>query len=416
MLARSGPAAGVLAGVFLADQGDRKDFITFDMGGTSCDVALIRNGEPEMTDSIDVDWNIPARTLSIDVQSVGAGGGSIAWIDPGGALMVGPHSSGSKPGPACYGAGGTDPTVTDANLCLGLIAQNLLGGRMALSKDAATTALEKVGSELGQSVIDVSKAIFRIVNMNMAFAIRQITVEKGIDPRDFDLVSFGGAGGQHAVPTAVELGIGRVLFAPQASTFSALGLLTADLTISHAQALFGRFEEVDLGKLRTMMERVGEMSLRNLECEVEGASEPELNALLDLRYAGQVHHVSVPFDPDADDHDSVFRRFEDAHETLFGTRLGDPAELVNVRVVARRRLPGVSVQNGHHADGEESLPPRWVELEGAEVPVVGREAFAGGRRIEGPVLIDEVDSTHYVPSGWTVALGQGESIIAERAA
>ncbi|HKP17917.1 MAG TPA: hydantoinase/oxoprolinase family protein [Gaiellaceae bacterium] len=416
MLARSGPAAGVLAGVFLADQGERKDFITFDMGGTSCDVALIRDGAPEMTDSIDVDWNIPARTLSIDVQSVGAGGGSIAWIDPGGALMVGPQSSGSKPGPACYGAGGTEPTVTDANLCLGLIAENLLGGRMALSRAAAEEVLERLGAQLGQTAVDVSRAIFRIVNMNMALAIRQITVEKGIDPRDFDLVSFGGAGGQHAAPVAAELGIQRVLFAPQASTFSALGLLTADLTISHAQALFGRFEEIDLETLRTMMRTVGETSVRNLECDVEGASDARLSALLDLRYAGQVHHVSVPFDPDADDHAAVFERFEDAHETLYGTRLGDPAELVNVRMIARRHLPGITVENGSHANGGEPAAPRWVELERAEVPVVGREAFEAGKSMDGPVLIDEVDSTHYVPSGWAVSLGQGGAILAEHAA
>jgi N-methylhydantoinase A len=304
--------------------------------------------------------------------------------------------------------------VTDANLCLGLIAETLLGGRMELDRRAAEEVLDKLGAELGQSAVDVSRAIFRIVNMNMALAIRQITVEKGIDPRDFDLVSFGGAGGQHAIAVAGELGIGRVLFAPQASTFSALGLLTADLTISHAQALFGRFEEIEIATLENMIRAVGETSVRNLECNVEGASDARLSALLDLRYAGQVHHVSVPFDAQTDDHESVFQRFEDAHETLYGTRLGDPVELVNVRVIARRHLPGINVVNGAHAAEAGAAAPRWVELEGAKVAVVGREAFAGGRSMDGPVLIDEIDSTHYVPSGWTVSLGQGGSILAER--
>lgn len=418
LLARSGPAAGVLAGVFLAKQGERRNFITFDVGGTSSDVALIRDGEPEMRNSISVDWNIPARTLSIDVQSVGAGGGSIAWIDPGGALMVGPQSAGSNPGPACYGAGGTQPTVTDANLVLGIISSSLLGGRMETSREAAVAAVSSVGDELNLDAIETARAIYRVVNTNMALAIRQLTVEKGIDPRDFDLVAFGGAGGQHAVEVAAELGIRRVLFAPQASTFSALGLLAADLTISHAKTLLGPMAQLDLTTLKEMITDVGETGKRDLECDVKGASQPHVTALLDLRYTGQAHHISVPFDLSGDDHESLFERFESMHEMLYGTRLGDPLELVNVRVIARRSLPdillsGAGQSNGAGPSGDRT---RWVELERADVRVVDRAIFSDGSRLEGPLVVDEVDTTHYIPAGWAAAVGQGESLVAERVA
>jgi N-methylhydantoinase A len=416
LLASSGPAAGVLAGVYLARNGTARDLITFDMGGTSCDVSLIRDGNPSMTDALEVEWNMPARALSVDVNSVGAGGGSIAWVDAGGALMVGPRSAGSQPGPSCYGFGGEEATVTDANLVLGLIPGELLGGRLRLSTEAATAAVAEVGGPLGLDAIETAAAIYRIVNATMAAAIRQLTVERGIDPRDFHLVSFGGAGGQHAVPVANELGIASVVFAPQASTFSAMGMLTADLRIAGAQTAFGPFGEHSLPNVHDIVDQLGRRAEVELDCNLDGASQPEVAGLLDLRYVGQSHYVSVPFAPQ-DTAEDIVQRFEDEHELLFGTRLGDPTELVNVRAVVSRRLPPIELRSANGADAHsDGLPraERFVALENQAVPIVPRESIGAGDLITGPVLIEEVDSTHYVPSDWLARIGSNGAIVAER--
>jgi N-methylhydantoinase A len=415
MLAASGPAAGVLAGVYLAKQETMPNLITFDMGGTSTDVALIRDAEPTMRDAVEIDWNMPARTLSIDVKSVGAGGGSIAWVDPGNALMVGPQSAGAKPGPVCYGFGGVEPAVTDANLILGLIREELNDGRLKLDTAGARAALERLGANWGMGAVETARSIYRVVNTNMVFAIRQITVERGIDPRDFHLASFGGAGGQHAVAVANELGMRSVIFAPQASTFSALGLLTADLTISQAQTLFGPWDQIDLSHLDKILDSLAAQSQRHLECDVEGASDAVVSALLDLRYIGQSHYVSVPYSPAKDDHASIFNRFEDAHEVLFGTRMGDAVELVNVRAVVRRELPGLKVKyNGHRNQAAVPSGRRWSELDQAEIAIVDRESISAAANVIGPAIVEEVDSSHYIPLGWTGRLGKAGSIIVER--
>jgi N-methylhydantoinase A len=416
LLSMSGPAAGVLAGVHLAGEEQLPDLITFDMGGTSTDVSLIRGGRPEMRDSIDVDWNIPARALSVDVKSVGAGGGSIAHVDLGGVLVVGPQSAGSRPGPACYGFGGNEPTVTDANLVLGLIDEELLGGRLALDRLAATEALTKLGERLGMSMIQAARAVYRVVNTNMALAIRQITVEKGIDPRGFTLVSFGGAGGQHAIPVADELGMSTVIFAPQASTFSAMGLLTADLTMSQAQTLYGDFESVPLEDISGLVKSLGEASATHLECNIEGVSQAELSATLDLRYVGQSHHVSVPYRPGRDTHADVVDRFEDIHEVLFGTRLGDAVELVNVRAVASRSLPAMQRLVDTDPLGNDARPhtSRWLEFEGREVPIVARETLGTANVLDGPAMVMEVDSSHVIPTGWQATIGRSGGVIVHR--
>jgi N-methylhydantoinase A len=402
--------------VYLARNGGARDLITFDMGGTSCDVSLIRDGNPSMTDALEVEWNMPARTLSVDVNSVGAGGGSIAWVDSGGALMVGPRSAGSRPGPACYGFGGEEATVTDANLVLGLIPGELLGGRLRLSTDAATAAVAAVGEPIGLGAVETAAAIYRIVNATMAAAIRQLTVERGIDPRDFHLVSFGGAGGQHAVPVANELGITSVVFAPQASTFSAMGMLTADLRMAGAQTAFGPFGEHSLPRVREIVDQLGRRAEVELDCNLEGASEPEITGLLDLRYVGQSHYVSVPFAV-KDTAEDIVDRFEDEHELLFGTRLGDPTELVNVRAVVSRRLPAIELRSANGAESREngeSRAERFVALENQAVPIVPRESIRAGDLVDGPALIEEVDSTHYVPSGWTARVGSSGAIVATR--
>jgi len=231
----SGPAAGVLAGRFLASTLGVPNLCTIDMGGTSLDVCLIRDGEPDSRDTIEVEWGIPARTQSIDIHSIGAGGGSIVWFDAGGALRVGPESAGSDPGPACYGRGGVRPTVTDANLILGILnPAGLLGGKLRLDRTQADAALLPIADKFGVSVEKAAAGIYRIVTANLAEAIRDVTVKRGTDPRDFVLVAFGGAGGQHAAAVAREMEMKGAIFPRNASTFSAFGLLTADLKNSVA--------------------------------------------------------------------------------------------------------------------------------------------------------------------------------------
>lgn len=415
LLALSGPAAGVLGGVYLAREADVGDVITFDMGGTSCDVAMISGGRLELRDGFELEWNIPARTLAVDLHTVGAGGGSIAWVDAAGALSVGPRSAGANPGPACYGNSGNDATVTDANLHLGLVPDELLGGRLRLSPAAASATLTALGKRLGFDATQTALAIYRIVTATMAAAIRRITVEKGIDPRDFSLLSFGGAGGQHAIAVAEELGIGSVIFAPQASTFSAMGMLTADLQIARSQSAFGPLDEVSRQRVDEVVDSLSERAESELAGEVEGAGKPVREPFLDMRYVGQSFNVTIPFDPASDTVNDLVTRFEDAHERLFGTRLGDPTEIVNVHVVLRRTLPEVNINLQPQRDSDvKPTGRRRVGLEDEPVSVWHRDAILRAGTIAGPLLIEESDSTHFVPTGWSVRGAWAESLIAER--
>ena len=249
----SGPTAGVLAGKFIGAKVGLGEIITADVGGTSFDVAVIRNGEPDVKDEVEVAWAVPARVQSVDVNSIGAGGGSIAWIDEGGALRVGPQSAGAAPGPACYDRGGTEPTVTDANLVLGILSTgNFLGGRLKLSEQNARNAIQPIADRFSISVEEAALGIYRIVNASMAQLISEATVKKGIDPRDFTLVPFGGAGCQHAVEVAREAGIPSILVPPHPSTFSAFGLLTADLKNTASQTVMLPLESRAIRGLRSV--------------------------------------------------------------------------------------------------------------------------------------------------------------------
>ena len=279
-LAFSGPAAGIRAATWVCERAGISDIVTVDMGGTSFDVCLVQDGVPETTGELEVEWEIPIRARALNINSIGAGGGSIAWIDAGGALRVGPHSARADPGPACYNRGGTEPTVTDANMVLGLLnPAGFFGSRLALDADKSTRALQPLAGHFDQSVSEVAKGIYSIVNANMAQAIREITIERGIDPRDFTVVSFGGAGGQHAIEVAREAGSRRVAFPALPGTFSALGLLTADMRYSRSRSMVARLLDIPMGRLSEELAKLKQQGISMLASEQDMADGSLSNAV-----------------------------------------------------------------------------------------------------------------------------------------
>ena len=415
-LAFSGPAAGVLAATWIAERTGISNIVTIDMGGTSFDVCLVQDGVPATTGELMVEWEIPIRTRAININSIGAGGGSIAWLDAGGALRVGPRSARADPGPACYNRGGTEPTVTDANMVLGLLnPANFVGSKLILDADKSTEALRSLAAHFDQSVAEVAKGIYSIVNANMAQAIREITIEKGIDPRDFTIVSFGGAGGQHAIEVAREVGSTRVIFPVLPGTFSALGLLAANMKYARSKSLVARLSELSMDRLSdelATLEREGR-ALLSSDREFTDAIVVEYSA--DLRYVQQSHEISVELDPDELTHDRIYTAFEDTHERLYGTRLGDPLEIINlhVTVVGRVQRPTLS----EATLGSKALPEpvRRAEVAFFDQPIAvfAREDLRAGMSITDVCLIEEADSVLYIPDDCSGQVDRYGNIIVE---
>lgn len=411
-LVSSGPAGGVLAAAFLGRELGMRDLVTFDIGGTSSDVCVVEDGEIQQRDEIEIEWGVPLRVRSIDVTWVGAGGGSIGWVDPGGTLAVGPRSAGAHPGPACYGHGGSEPTVTDANLVLGLLdPDRFLGGRIRLDSSAAERAVDSLAKDFEVSREEVALGIRRIAIANMAQAVHSITVQQGVDPRGFTLVAFGGAGGQHAIDVAVELEISRVLFPPLASTFSAFGLLCADAQVTERQA-FLRDVDDEVGRdgerlFRELTERARE------SLGLSGEVEVVASRFAHVRYAGQSHELVVPIDRQG--WSALPARFEDAHERRFGTRLGDPVEVMALGVTLASPRPAPSFPDCPPSMSEpEELGS--VEVYGIDEPVsvIDRTALGRGDVVVGPVILTEEDSTIVVGPGWRGEVGRLGEILCQR--
>jgi N-methylhydantoinase A len=350
----SGPAAGVIGAADLAERSGTRRALTFDMGGTSCDVAMIEDGEPGRA----AGGVIAGRPLSLemlDVQTVSAGGGSIAWADTGGALRVGPHSAGARPGPAAYGMGGERATVTDANLVLGrLPADLLLGGTIALRPDLARTAVGRLAAELGMGVEACAEGIVTVAVQEMVRALRLVSVERGIDPRGTTLIAFGGAGPLHACAVAAELGVTRVLVPGAAGMLAAMGLVVAGERRDYVRSVLARVEPgSDLaGRLGPLLERA--------ERELPGA---ERAASADCRYVGQSHSLTVAWDPD-----EPAAALADAFHAAHRRRYGDadplrPVEAVSLRLSARR--PGVRPDLRDEGEPPAATGPTALAMDGA---------------------------------------------------
>jgi len=421
----SGPAAGVLAGSHIGNACGRDSLITFDMGGTSADIGIVtRHGITEATARDTFIAGYPVLIPMIDVQTVGAGGGSVAYVDPGGAFRVGPRSAGARPGPACYGLGGTEPTVTDANFVLGrLRADHFLGGAMSVQPELGRKAIEKLSGDLGISALDAAAGVVTVVNHNMANAIRSRTIQKGHDPRQFTLVAFGGAGPLHAAEVARSLGVPEVIVPMYPGITSAMGLLTTDLKYDLIQNEFMLDGDADLARLNADFERLDGEALGQLRRDGVPRDSVVVRHAADCRYVGQGYELRVPFSDGRLTPDSM-RRFWDDFNRLHGEEYGhsfpgNPIELVNIRVVATGRLPKMPEvpppAGGSISESRIDVAPVHFDVGGLrafDAPFYERARVPVGSRLEGPAILLQTDSTAVVPPGATVeVLASGDLLI-----
>ena len=398
----SGPAGGVVGAAYAAAASGYEDLLTFDMGGTSTDVAPVIGGAAQTTtDSVVA--GVPLKLPMVDVHTVSAGGGSIAWADAGGALRVGPQSAGAEPGPAAYGAGGEEPTVTDANLFLGYLEDGAtLGGEVVLRRELAEQALERLGSELGLDALQTALGIVRVANAEMTRALRVISVERGLDPRDFALVAFGGAGGMHACALADELGMRTLVVPKAAGVLSALGLAISDVRRDYVEPLLG---ELEPDRLEGPFAELEERARADLD-------DPRLARAADLRYRGQSFELTV----DADEPDQLAARFHDAHEQRYGYRMEEEAvELVNVRVTATLAVEKPALEEAAaEGDGRAGRRRASFDEEWTEVDVFDRTEMGAGSEVSGPALVELPEATCVVAPGWSGRVDEAGSLILER--
>ncbi|GLV55342.1 N-methylhydantoinase A [Dictyobacter sp. S3.2.2.5] len=415
----SGPAAGVVGAVFAAQASGFEQSISFDIGGTSTDVALINGMASETTDGMVGGY--PIKLPMIDIHTVGAGGGSIAWFDTGGALRVGPRSAGASPGPAAYGRGGTEATVTDANVVLGrLVPEAFLGGTMSLDQRAARRAVEKIANRLDSSPQEAALGIIRVVNANMEAAIRVISVERGCDPRDFALVAFGGAGPLHACELAAALRIPRVLVPTVPGVLSALGTLVADTLKDYVRTVMVPSEEAEetVGSVLKDLEQQGH---RDLADEGIAPHNIRIERYLDLRYVGQSYELRIPYEQNVE---QAVRDFHAAHGQRFG--YNDPNErvqVVNVRLKARgvTSKPEQRRQQVVHDAQSEALSRRSVIFAGTkgeavayDAPVYARADLQSGTLFMGPAIVVQYDTTTVLPPGWHCYVDEVSNLILEQ--
>ena len=416
----SGPAAGVIAGAAIAANAGREEAVCLDMGGTSCELAVVHNGQPQLTTSFDLEWGMPIRFPSVDVISIGAGGGSIGWLDQAGKPRSGPHSAGADPGPACYGRGATDPTNTDAHLVLGRISNDqFLDGRMQLDTELAQNAVsETLARPLGLSVEGAAEGLLRIANTNMVSAIRLITVERGFDPRSFSLIAFGGAGPLHAVDIARDLGMPEVIVPAYPGVTSALGLLFVDPLDDFSWAYVKHQDEVDFEDLRAAFAMIAERVLENLERQGMKRDDLTLESSIDLRYIGQLHSITVPIDEvSADGFEQAVTRFHDEHMRQYRySHPENPVEISTLRIAARGDrakpdLSALSVAAATTSNGKRDREIHFGEVGWTSTPVLARSSLEAGIKLEGPCVVEELDTTVLIPPGVPAEVTQSGDIV-----
>jgi N-methylhydantoinase A len=399
----SGPAGGIAGSRHAARLLGRGDLITFDMGGTSTDIALLEGGEPHLTGDKAVGGSKVALP-SIDIHTLGAGGGSIARVDAGRILHVGPESAGAAPGPACYGRGGVAATVTDANLVLGLLdPAAFLGGRARLDPAAAHAAVERVAHRLGLGVVPTAEGIHRVVNTNMAEGIRLVSVRRGADPRRFTLLSFGGAAGLHITEVARMLEITRVVVPRVASVLSAWGMLATDLRYEFVRTHVGEAGEVGATRLRRLFGEMEAEGRRRLGGSFAG--QVDVRRSVDMRYGEQTFEIQVPLDgvdvDSANLMEQVVERFHRRHEELYTySAPGQDVVLVNARTAVVGRLPTLPAEQARHASAGAPPRSRRVYLERwLEVPVHDMDVLADGQEVKGPAIFESATTTVLVRTG-----------------
>jgi N-methylhydantoinase A len=380
-------------------------------------VCLIVDGEPLYSSDYEIEYGFPVSVPSVSTKTIGAGGGSIGWVDPGGFLQVGPQSAGAIPGPACYGQGGEEATLTDANLVLGrLNPEFFLGGRLRLEASLAQTALEALGGRLGQAAADVAASMVRIANENMANAIRIVTVEQGIDPREFALVAMGGAGPTHACEIADAIGIGRVIVPPSPGLASAFGALAAPVRVDAVRSVHLTDTRVTAGELSALYAELEQRAAADFEAQSGGRAEQEPRRSAALRYQGQNYEqeVSVPGGELTDGQlADVYERFAQLYQGFYGYRLdGIPIELVQLQVVLAGeapRLEGVKASpEGEEAAVAGSRDVWFPEAGFVPASILRRESLLRGAVLDGPLVVEEMDSTIVVPPHWSLTLADAD--------
>ncbi|MDX1622803.1 MAG: hydantoinase/oxoprolinase family protein [Gemmatimonadota bacterium] len=409
----SGPAAGVIGARLVARAAGLEEIVTLDMGGTSCDVAVVP-GEVERTIETELD-GVPLRVPMVDIQTVGAGGGSIARVDRAGALVVGPESAGADPGPACYGAGGEGATVTDAHLVLGrLDPERFLGGRRALDVEAARAAVGRVADGLGAGLEETAAAILAVARSHLERAVRRVTLERGHDPADFSLVAFGGAGGLQAAELADGLGVRRVLVPRAAGVLSALGCLAADTRLDFARTILEPASSWSLERLEEVFAELEESADAALEREGVEPEDRETRRSIEMRYRGQSFETTVPL-PLGEGRD-LERVFHERHERRYGyARPGSPTEIVTVRIAALGLSSPPSLPDHEWTEAEDPAD-RSIGLEDGE-SIEARawawDALPAGYESGEPALVLGEHATVVVPPGWWWRVGRRGDLVLE---
>ena len=415
----SGPVGGAMGDVELAGVSGRPNLIGIDMGGTSFDVSLVVDGNPDISTEASLE-GLPMLMSVVNIHTVGAGGGSVAWLEAGG-LRVGPRSAGATPGPACYGRGGTEPTVTDANLVLGRVDPDwFAGGQVSLDRDAATTALKTVGDKFGLDPIAMAEGICNVANSQMAQAIRTITISRGIEPRDFSLVAFGGAGPMHAVFLAQELGIPETIVPRFPGAFSAWGMLQTNIRKDFSEPYFYLGEDLDMLDMTTVLTAMRTEALGSLASEGVPTEDRRSSASADVRYQSQEFTLNVPLtsaeEPSSSDFLTTFAaRFAGMYQERYGhSNLGAPIEIVTLRTHAVGDLGHLDAPAFATAEGAEFKNEiRPVVFDGTERDsiVVRRDDLAAGHSFAGPAVIVEETATTVVPPGYDVIVDTYGSLV-----
>ena len=423
----SGPAAGAQAGAYLAAEDAKRGLVTLDMGGTSCDIAFIEGGAPlEVTEGM-VDRR-PLDVPALDLTTISAGGGSIAWIDRGGFLCVGPHSAGAVPGPASYGKGGEEPTVTDADIACGLLnPARFLGGAQTVNADAALVALEtRIGKPMGLTARQAAAGIRRIVDMRMADEVRVVAAKRGVDPHDFALLPFGGAGAVHAAAVAEELGVRRILVPARPGAFSALGLLCTDVVHDYIRSELRPLDQIAPDHAEAVFAELEARAAAELTDEGLDPADAANLRELDMRYVGQGYELRVKLDGlgagglDPAAMEAARERFDERHAQLHGHAAREKAvEVVSYRLRARVPVPRfepVPETDVIPHDAPET-DRREVYFDGETATLTGvfdRELLKAGAKIAGPAIVEQFDATTAIPPGWNAHVDQWRNLILER--
>lgn len=427
-ICHSGPAGGVIGGVEVGKSAGFGNVITFDMGGTSADLSLVEASTPTLAPEWRVDWNIPILFPAVDLVAIGAGGGTIAWVDAGGSLRCGPDSAGADPGPACLGRGNESATITDAQLYLGrLNSDRYLGGDVHIDLELAERAIARLASQLGLGVMETAAGIIRVANANMTSATHLISVERGYDPRAFALVAGGGAGPLHAAEIAEELGIPQVIVAPNAAVTSALGILRVDVRHDFLSPVMRQASALEPSQLEAAFAGLIADAHAVLESEHIPPERRALDLSLDVRYYGQTPYINiklddVPRDPAAID--AVVASYGVTYEREFGYQLPPEVasiEIVNARVGAlgRTEPPELLVDETGGGASEAIEGKRAVYFEQqrdfVDVPVYSRESLKPSARFSGPAVVDQPDSTVLVPPGWDACVDEYHNLVLDAA-